>query len=73
MVLSRGAAIAVSVGAALASGVVLFATAAPSSLVNSPAYEVPAQVTSEVGGGVAVPWPRSTTSPRGSPGRQARW
>lgn len=55
MVLSRGAAVGVSVGAALASGVVLFATAAPSSLVNSPAYEVPAQVTSEVGGGVAVP------------------
>lgn len=45
MALSRGASIAVAAGAAVVGGGLLFATAAPTTLVDAPAYEIPADVT----------------------------
>lgn len=48
MALSRAGSAGVAAGAAVLGGVLLFATAAPSSLVDTPAYEVDPNITSEI-------------------------
>lgn len=55
MVLSRGGAAGVAAGAALVGGLLLFATAAPTSLVDAPAYQIDPALTGEVSASVTPP------------------
>lgn len=52
MALSRGRAAGIAAGAALVGGVLLFATATPSSLVDAPAYQIDPALTAEVSAGI---------------------